>query len=217
MRVFGATMDDNPTVGTAGMRIVKLLVGSQPQTVADLIKAAGVTRTAVIEQLNDLLTAGYIQRNTERLPGRGRPRYLYSATNDALKLLPTNNQHLVVTAIWCAVEELGGSELVHKVLKRVGHILAEHYNRQITAEEPVGRLRQLAELLGKEGDLVEVRKNNGRLVLHKRSCPFISMIDDNRTVCCVHQEMLSNVVGRPVHRTTSRHDGAHCCTFEIVE
>ena len=34
-------------VSEAGMRIVRLLVGNRPRSVADLIEATGVTRTAV--------------------------------------------------------------------------------------------------------------------------------------------------------------------------
>jgi len=35
------------TVSPAAMRIVRLLVGSRPKTVAELIEGTGVTRTAV--------------------------------------------------------------------------------------------------------------------------------------------------------------------------
>ena len=41
------------TISAAGLRIAKLLVGHPPQTVSDLLDAAGVTRTAVTEQLNE--------------------------------------------------------------------------------------------------------------------------------------------------------------------
>ena len=72
------------TVSAAGLRIVKLLVGNPPQTVSDLIDTTGVTRTAVTEQLNELVAAGFVERSTERLTGRGRPRHLYKATDAAL-------------------------------------------------------------------------------------------------------------------------------------
>jgi predicted ArsR family transcriptional regulator len=43
------------------------------------------------------------------------------------------------------------------------------------------------------------------------------MVDEKRSICCVDQEMMSNIVGKSVRRTACRHDGAPCCTFEIVE
>ena len=91
------------TISTAGLRVMKLLVGNPPQTISELIRAAGVTRTAVTEQLNELVAAGFVERDTERLPGRGRPRHLYKATQAALVLLFASNQRLVVPAIWKAM------------------------------------------------------------------------------------------------------------------
>jgi len=206
------------TISAAGLRIVKLLVGNPPQTVADLIEITGVTRTAVTEQLNELVAAGFVERGVERLPGRGRPRHLYKATDAALLLLFANNQRLVIPAIWKAIGDLGGDELMRNVLKRVSRQLADYYNTKITAKKPVERLRQMIGLLSAEGGLVEaVEGEQGQLVLCKRSCPFISLADDKRSICCVDLEMMNAVVGRPVRRTACRHEGAPCCTFEIVK
>jgi len=204
------------TVTAAGMRVVKLLVGQPPQTVSDLIKATGVTRTAVTEQLNELVAAGFVKRSVERLPGRGRPRYVYSASDAALLLLFADNQRLVVPAIWRAIDDIGGEELTRKVLRRTSHALASHYKHRITAKKPEERLRQMMEILREEGGLVEVADEEGHLVMYKRSCPFISMVDDNLAVCCMDQEMMTCVVGKPVRRTACRHEGAPCCTFELV-
>jgi predicted transcriptional regulator len=79
------------TISAAGLRVVRLLVGNPPQTVSSLIRATGVTRTAVTEQLNELIAAGFVERDTERLSGRGRPRHLYRTTQAALVLLFASN------------------------------------------------------------------------------------------------------------------------------
>jgi predicted ArsR family transcriptional regulator len=204
-------------VSAAGLRVVKLLVGTPPQTVSDLIEATGVTRTAVTEQLNELVAAGYLQRTTEKLPGRGRPRYLYAATDAALVLLFADNQRMVVPTIWKAIDEIGGNELARKVIRRSARALANYYKLRVTAKNPTDRLRQLIDLLRDEGALIEITEEEGNLVIYKRSCPFISMFEDKRSICCVDQEMLSSVVGRPVRRTASRHDGAPCCTFALAQ
>ena len=206
----------NITLTEAGMRIVKLLVGHPPQTMTDLIDGTGVTRTAVTEKLNELVAAGFVNRGIEPLRGRGRPRYVYSSTNALLLLLLANSQNLVAPAIWKAIDDIGGDKLTRKVLRRVGRTLADHYNPKITAKRPKQRLRKMAELLREEGGLIEAVNENGRLVLYKRSCPFISMLDEKRSVCCVDREMMSAVVGRRVHRTSSRHEGDPCCAFEIA-
>jgi len=113
--------------------------------------------------------------------GRGRPRHLYKATQAALLLLFANNQRLVVPAIWLAIREAGGEQLTKKILKQVSQSLAEHYSSKLTARKPQERLRQFIDLLMAEGGLIEaVESDDGRLVIYKRSCPFISMVDPER-------------------------------------
>jgi predicted ArsR family transcriptional regulator len=205
-------------VSAAGMRIVRLLVGRPPTTVSQLIRATGVTRTAVTEQLNELVAAGFVERKVERLTGRGRPRHLYSTTNHALLLLFASNRRQVVPAMWQAIADVGGDELVETVLKRVSRAMAEHYKRRIRGTTPRKRLTEMMKLLSEEGSIVEVSEDEeGQLVLHRRSCPFFSMFEERtKAVCCIDQEMISEAVGIPVRRTACRHDGAPCCTFELA-
>jgi predicted ArsR family transcriptional regulator len=204
-------------INAAGLRIVKLLAGKPPQSIDQLADALSVTRTAVTEQLNELLRAGFIESEKHSLRSRGRPRNLYKATDAALLLLFVQNQQLVVPAMWKAVEEHGGKELTNKILHSVSHSLAGHYLPRITAKKPEERLRQLMNLLKTEGGLADVSQKGGATVLSKRTCPFLSMADETCSICRVDQEMMSQVVGRPVRRTACRLDGAPCCTFEVAK
>jgi predicted ArsR family transcriptional regulator len=217
MHQTGSSLMPNVAVSAAGLRLLKLLVGNPPQTVCDLIRAAGVTRTAVTEQLNDLVAAGFVERDTQRPLGRGRPRHLYRAAETAPATLFAGNQWLIVSSMWRAVADVGGEELVKKVLKRAARTMAEHYNAKITAKRGPERLRQLVGLLVAEGALADAVENDaGQLLLRKRSCPFLGAVDPRRSVCHADQEMIGAVVGSPVRRTACRHDGHPCCTFEIV-
>ncbi len=204
-------------VSPAAMRIIKLLVGKPPQTVADLIEATSVTRTAVTEQLNELVAAGLVERKMQRLPGRGRPRHVYSATTAALLLLFAKNQRIVMPAIWRAIRDIGGSELAEKVIQRVSEVLAEHYSRRITAEEPQERLNQLIQILREEGILVDIEEEDGQLTVKQRSCPFIIMFEENRSACFLDMEIMESVVGAPIKQLACRHDGDPCCEFALQQ
>jgi DeoR family transcriptional regulator, suf operon transcriptional repressor len=206
-----------PQISPTGLRIVKLLVGCPPKTVSELMRATGVTRTAVTEQLQALMDAGFVERAVQRASSRGRPRHLYQSTNAALVQLFPGNQQLLVPALWRAAHDIGGEKLTKRIVKRVSHTMAEHYRRKVTAKKPLDRLRQLLALFVAEGQLHDVvDSGNGRWVAHMRSCPFISMADEHGTVCRIDQQVMTAVVGRPVRRTACRHNGAPCCTFEIV-
>jgi predicted ArsR family transcriptional regulator len=205
------------TVSAAGLKIIKLLVGTPPKTVSDFIEITGVTRTAVTEQLNELVTLGFVEQSSERLPGRGRPRHLYKATQAALTVLFSSDQQLVAPAIWQAIADVGGDDLTVKVRKKVSRTLAERYIGKINAKKPEDRLRQLMEILIDEGGIMEAANENGQVVWYKRSCPFISMIDENRIICRIDLDMMSQVVGCPVRRTACRFNGDPCCIVEIAK
>ena len=205
-------------VTPAGLRIIKLLAGRPPRTVAELIDATSVTRTAVMEQLTELEAAGLVERTIERLSGRGRPRHLYRATDTAMTIVFPGNPRVAMPALWQAVFEVGGDELSRKVAKRLSRAMADYYSSRITAKKPQERLRQLLILFAAEGGLTDLTdEGNGRWMLYRRSCPFCGMADEHRNVCRVDQDMISTVVGRPVRRLACRDAGAPCCSFEIIE
>ncbi len=210
-------MAKDTTVSPAGLRIVKLLVGQPPKTVAALIRITGVTRTAVTEQLNDLVGARLVERSVERLPGRGRPRHVYKATDAAL-LLFANDQQVVMSALWRAVFDVCGENAAKKILKRVTRAMTDYYNQKITAKKPLERLRQLITHFASEGELIElVESQNGRWTLHRRSCPFANVADTRQIVCRIDQETINGVVGRHVRRVACRRNGDPCCTFEVAD
>ena len=121
-----------------------LMVGKPPVSISELIRAMGVTRTAIAEQLDELLAAGLVEQTLERLPGRGRPRHLYALTPKALVTVFTSHQRLIVPAIWNAIGKVGGSELTQKVIERASRSMAEYYRPRISGETVQERLRQLA-------------------------------------------------------------------------
>lgn len=204
-------------ISTSGMRLIRLLVGNPPQSIADLIDGLEVTRTAITEQLNELVRSGFVERETEHLPCRGRPQYRYKATNAASYILYAVNQCAVVPSIWMAIEDVGGDELLRKVSKKVSRKLAEYYLCRITAKKPEERLRQLMRLLNEEGGLVEAYTEGGRLTLQKRSCPFLRMADEKGSICCVDLDMMSQVIGKPLIRTSCRLSGDPCCKFVLSD
>lgn len=207
-----------PTVSEAGMRLVELLVGKPPQSVEDLVKAAGVTRTAVVERLHELTAAGFVSRSVQRLPGKGRPRHRYSLTDAALVRLFPGDQSLASSAMWRAIQDIGGAKLENQVLKRINRALVDHYKHQLRGRTPAERFRELAKVFREaEGNVVEVEAGDaGRLMMRRRNCPFFAMFGESQVVCHIDEKMVSAIVGAPVQRTACRHDGDPCCVFEIV-
>ena len=203
------------SISAVGKRIMRLLVGQPPKTMSELIEATGVTRTAVSEQLNELIASGYIQQKLERLPGRGRPRYLYSATEYALKKLFEGYQGILVPAAWRAIKKHCGTEVVKNVVDEVSTELAEFFNRQIESQVPEERLQEFTDIVCRSGRLGTCRVETDHAEYDKLSCPFVSMYDGSGIVCDIDQLAMSKIVKVPVERVRCRLEGAPCCTFRF--
>ncbi len=204
-------------VSEAGMRIMRLLIGYAPQRMNDLIHATGVTRTAITEQINELMEAGFVEQSIERLPGRGRPRFLYSATELALKQLFEGNQNIVVPAMWRAVRRHCGRKTVRKICDDVAQDIADQFNQRIESTDPKDRMREFYSLICGTGRLVRISDDGTTVSVSKLSCPFISMYDESGTICMIDELTMSKIVGSEVRRTSYRHLNGTCCTFTISD
>ena len=205
------------SISAVGTRIMRLLIGQPPKKMSELIEATGVTRTAISEQLNELISSGYVQQRQERLSGRGRPRYLYSATELALKNLFESYQNILVPATWRAIKKYCGDSMLYKVCDDISTELAEHYNNQILSEEPKDRLQELTDLVCRSGRLGACRVEGGVLEYDKLSCPFVSMYDDSGLVCEIDRLLMSKIVKAPMERIRCRLVGDPCCTFRVIK
>jgi len=203
-------------VTEAGMRIMHQLIGHPPQRMSDLIRRTGVTRTAITEQLNELIEAGFVEQALERFKGRGRPRYLYSATELALKQLFEGNQGIVVPAIWKALRKYCNPEVVMKVCDDVAQDIADQFNSKIESVCPKERLRKFHEIISKTR-LSQLEDKGNEVSVSKLSCPFISMLDESGTICMIDQLTMSKIAGTTVRQTSCRHDGNTCCTFTVSD
>ena len=119
--------------------------------------------------------------------------------------------------MWQAIEKIGGAKLKEQVTEELAQTMAEHYSKQIRAKTPANRLAEMARLLcNTEGNQIEIkREKDGQIAMFRRSCPFFSMFEESRSVCCLDERVLTEVVGVKVHRTASRHEGDPCCVFQL--
>lgn len=141
---------------------------------------------------------------------------MYAFIPAALPLLFSSHQQLLVPAIWKAIRDIGGRELVCEVIKYSAAEMVKHYQPRITGRTAEGRVLQMAKLLEEKGHIVEVEcDEQGVIVLRNRSCPFISMLDKGRFVCRVGFLTISKLCKCRLRQVASRLDGAPCCVFEI--
>ena len=205
-----------PYVSLAALRIIKLLVGKPPQTVADLIEATGVTRTAVTEQLNELVAGGFVEKTTEPASGRGRPKNLYEATEDAHVVLMANRDSYLGGMVWRAVDTIGDKKLINRLIDEVSNEVVARYADRVTGTTPQARLKQITELFRKDGVLIDVETKKGKLVINKRNCQFVGWADPSRIACRVDLAAVEKLIGTSAKQIAHRkEDGSSCCSFQV--
>ena len=200
------------------MRILRLLIGRPPRTMTELIKALDVTRTAITEQINDLVAIGYVEQTQEKCLGRGRPRFLFSASKLAMRNLFEGTQDIICPAIWQAIRKLVGKEALEEIRREVADNLAEFYDKQLSGKTPQQRLREFVDILVCQGKLAELKEKKDFLEMHVLSCSFHSMIEETGSVCRIHLLAFQKLLGHSAsvslisHRTQ---ENQHCCVFLI--
>lgn len=203
----------HPRISAAGMRILRLLIGHPPRTMNELIEATGVTRTAITEQINDLLNQGFIRQTLERLPGRGRPRFLYTATELAQKRLFEGNQNVVFQAVWESLKKHCSPEVTKSVYNDIAQKIADQFNAKIRSQEPAERLREFYELASGKPRLLKIVEKDDFIAVSKLSCPFITMYEETGAICAIDALAMEKIVQGDVQRTAYRYNDASCCSF----
>ena len=203
-------------ITSAGMRIINLLVGQPPLAIAEMIDNLNVTRTAITEQLSELIEAGYVERTVEKLSSRGRPRHRYGITDLALTVLFPGAAGVVVPSIWKHIEQNCGLQMAEKIQELVAADLALKFKKIVDGDTLEERLQQFVEGLADKKVVAFTRVgSNGKTELVCKTNPFIGMQDGTDRYNRIATKMVSLVLHADVKMTSSRMAGNFCDVFEI--
>ena len=204
------------THSAAAMRIVDKLAGQPPQTITELMTGLQVTRTAITEQLDELVGQGVVHRTPEPRNSRGRPKYRYSLTKKATSRLYPGNQGAVMYSVWRSIWEIGGEELRAKVIDQAAELQKEIFKDQIKGKTPVERFLEVLTVTASDGKIRVQHNPDGSCDVWRRICEVDCLDDDEFRLCDMHVAFLEKVTGGKVLQVESRHDGAPCCRFRLL-
>ena len=105
-------------------------------TIAELVKFAGVTATAVRQRLTRLMEQGLFVRETEKT-GRGRPTHRYSLTPAGVRTSGTNYEDLA-GVLWGEIRAVKDPDVRYGLLKRIVTRMADHYRSRVSGDSLTG-------------------------------------------------------------------------------
>jgi predicted ArsR family transcriptional regulator len=146
--------------------------------------------------------------------GVGRPRLVYSLTQDGMERFPTKYLRLT-TRLLTQMKETMPAPVVSQLFTRVAEDLAKEYSSQIQGLSMEERLEFVKELLAQEGFTVEWEKKGSEYQIHEISCPYYQLGVAHPEVCTVDQALISKMLALPANKVQCILDGGAHCTYVV--
>jgi DeoR family suf operon transcriptional repressor len=194
-------------------KILQTLLRKPKITINELADAVGINPISVRHHLTNLQMEGLIAAEEER-HGVGRPRLVYSLTEDGMERFPTKYLRLT-TRLLAQMKESMPGPLVTKLFNQVAEDLAKEYSSQIQGLSMEERLEFVKELLAQEGFTVEWEKKGSEYQIHEISCPYYQIGVAHPEVCTVDQTLISKMLALPASKVQCILDGGAFCTYVV--
>ena len=193
--------------------LLSLLRDSGPMAIAELIKATGVTATAVRQRLNRLMGEGLVRRSLMQEPSRrGRPRHGYELTEKARRQGGTNFADLTI-ALWTELRNIEDPAVRRGLLERISRTMSAHYGSAIKGGTPIERMHEVAELMAERNLRFDVDESGPLPILVAHDCPYPDLSECDRGICASERMMFAQLLGTKVSLDSCRLDGASSCEF----
>lgn len=183
-------------------------------TVDVLSSKIGISPTAVRQHLAILERESLVTGETLK-EGIGRPKVIYSITEEAEKLFPKHYGWLIGQVINHLLEQVG-EEDVHEMFSIIGTKFSEPYFKRVEGKPLEERATEVARILNEWGAYATIEDDGNRLTLRTYNCAFYEVAQEHSEVCDVHAAFLEQLLQRKPERTASMAEGNDCCAYEIT-
>jgi DeoR family transcriptional regulator, suf operon transcriptional repressor len=194
-------------------KILQHLLRTPRATINDLAQAVGINPISVRHHLTNLQMEGLVDAAEER-HGVGRPRLVYTLTEDGLERFPTRYLRLTTRLLSQMKETLPGA-VVGELFKEVATGLADQHEAQLKGLSVEERLDTVKELLADEGFVVEWEKKDDEYHIHEITCPYLQVGQSHPEVCAVDETLISRMLSVPAHKIQCILSGATHCTYVV--
>jgi len=194
-------------------KILQTLLRHPKITINEIAQAVGINAISVRHHLSNLEKEGLIAAEEER-HGVGRPRLMYSLTEDGMERFPTKYLRLT-TRLLTQMKETLPAPAVAKLFSQVAEDMAKEYTEQIKGLSMEERLDFVKELLAQEGFTVEWEKKGKEYQIHEITCPYYQIGIAHPEVCTVDQTLISKMLALPANKVQCILNGAAHCTYVV--
>lgn len=196
--------------------VLKELLNRGRCTINDLAAAVGINPISVRHHIARLEADNLVASMSER-HGVGRPRQVYSLTDEGMEKFPTRYLNLSMRLVESLKESLP-AETVRQVFKDIASSLARELIDPEAAHALTfqDRIELVRKILSQQGFTVEIEENNGQFHIRETSCPYIHVGQEHPEVCLVDQTLIATVLATTVKKTHCVLSGDTFCSYSAA-
>lgn len=194
-------------------KILQTLLHKPKITINELAEAVGINPISVRHHITNLQMEGLISADEER-HGVGRPRLVYSLTEDGMEKFPTRYLRLT-TRLLAQMKESMPGPMVSQLFNQIADDMVSEYESQVKGLSMEERLDFVKDMLAKEGFTVEWEKKGDEYQIHEISCPYYQIGVAHPEVCTVDQDLISKMLAVPANKIECILSGGAHCTYVV--
>jgi DeoR family transcriptional regulator, suf operon transcriptional repressor len=206
-------MNEGRRMHDTRLHVLEAIKAQRQATVASLADTLGISPISIRHHLSSLEAEGLIQIEIER-QGVGRPRHLYSLTEQALRYFP-NKYHVLLERLLDEMKATLPAVEVERLIDGLAANVAANYGPLTPSGSLEERLNHLITVLGAEGFMAEVQHIGTKTVLTELNCPYLYVGQRHPEICRIDHTLIRSVLGVGVEQTACVLHGDHACTFTV--
>ena len=174
-----------------------------------------ISTVAVRDHLKSLEHDGLVSFQAERR-GVGRPRYVYSVTEQGDEIFPRTYPQ-VANALLDALRSLEGEDAIDRIFDKRTEWLAAQYSSRMMDKDLAGQVKELAAIRSEEGYMAEwERVSEDEFLLREQNCAIFLLANKTPQACSFELELFRRVLdGASVKRDDHMMSGGRTCTYVI--
>lgn len=194
-------------------KVLQTLASSPKSTIVDIAESVGINAISVRHHLTSLQAAGLVQAEEER-HGVGRPRLIYSLTENGMENFPTRYYQLTNILIK-QIKDTLPIDKVEEIFKKMGENFSAPYKDTINTMSFEERLDFLEKIMRGEGYELEWDKQGDVYIINEISCPFYQIGKEHPQICLFDKTLIANILDIPEEHIKHMRNEQSFCKFTI--
>ena len=193
--------------------IVNLLKINGKMTINEVSAQLDMSSMGVRQHLGSLERDGLVEYYRQK-SNRGRPKYIYTLTDQAKEIFPESYKSFAMEILEEA-EDIGGEDLVNQLLEQRMESQIQSYEKRLQGKNLDKKIEELAEIRDEEGYMANISKNGDDYALVEYHCPISMIAQKYPYLCETERELFQRTLGVEIKREHHLICGSHKCSYHI--